>query len=225
MYRVSYYPSRPTQPQEETRPTALAITKALRARVCQVWRLPWENKNWKEVWWRLIQHGVVGAGGHGWPMKRGTACLVAGNTQLRGHVLHRRYSYRSTTFGLAQAGASAIRRAIQHNLPISVQLLPRHVWLLEQPCQTVRKEVWYVVCLAALTAMLTARGLMFSTLARTGVEPAVVETRAVDLLLAALKDFAACQGSVSSFSDLGQSHPVVYARPNGSLAVSLQLPP
>jgi len=107
-----------------------------------------------------------------------------------------------------------------------VQLLPRHVWLLEQPCKSVRKEVWYVVCLAALTAMLRARVLMFSTLARTGKEPAVVETRAVDLLLAALKDFAACQGNVSSFSDLGQSHPFVYARPNGSLlAVSLQLPP
>ena len=87
-----------------------------------------------------------------------------------------------------------------------------------------KKEVWYVVCLAALTAMLRARGLMFSTLARTGSEPAVVETRAVDLLLAALKDLAACQGSVSSFSDLGQAHPFVYARPNGSLAVSLQLP-
>ena len=68
--------------------------------------------------------------------------------------------------------------------------------------------MWYVVRLAALTAMLRARGLMFSTLARAGVEPAVVETRAVDLLLAALKDFAACQGSVSSFSDLGQSHPL-----------------
>ena len=66
---------------------------------------------------------------------------------------------------------------------------------------------------------------MFSTPSRTGVESAVVETRAVDLLLAALKDFAACQGSVSSFSDLGQPHPFVYARPNGSLAVSLQLPP
>ena len=47
--------------------------------------------------------------------------------------------------------------------------------------------MWYVVCLAALTAMLRARGMMFSTLARTGLEPAVVETRAVDLLLAALK--------------------------------------
>ena len=106
-----------------------------------------------------------------------------------------------------------------------MQLLPWHVWLLEQPCQTVRKEVWYVVCLAALTAMLRARGLVFSTLARTGLEPAVVESKAADLLLAALKDFAACQGSISSFSDLGQAHPFVYARPNGSLAVSMQLPP
>jgi len=49
----------------------------------------------------------------------------------------------------------------------------------------VRKEVWYVVRLAVLTAMLRARGMMLSTLARTGLEPAVVETRAVDLLLAA----------------------------------------
>jgi hypothetical protein len=87
--------------------------------------------------------------------------------------------------------------------------------------------VWYVVCLAALTAMLRARGLIFSTLVRTSVEPAVVETRAVYFLLAALKDFAACQGdgSVPSFSDLDQAHPFVYAIGNGSLAVSLQLPP
>jgi hypothetical protein len=55
--------------------------------------------------------------------------------------------------------------------------------------------------------------------------PLLVETRAVDLVLAALKDLAACRGSVSSFSDLGQAHPFVYARPNDSFAVSLQLPP
>ena len=88
----------PTQPQEETCPTAaLAITKALRARVRQVWRLSWEN-NRKEVWWRLLQHGVVGAGGHGWPMKRETACpcgwqhsaaspRAAQALQLREHIL------------------------------------------------------------------------------------------------------------------------------------------
>ena len=66
---------------------------------------------------------------------------------------------------------------------------------------------------------------MSSTLARTGLEPVRVEAREVDLLLAALKDFAACHGGVSSFSDLGQTHPLfVLARPNGSLAVSLQRP-
>ena len=91
---------------------------------------------------------------------------------------------------------------------------------------SVRKEVWHDVCLAALTAMLRARGMMmFSTLARTGLEPAVVETRAVDLLLAALKDFAACPGSVSIFLDLGQAHPFMYARLNGSLAACFTAAP
>jgi hypothetical protein len=62
---------------------------------------------------------------------------------------------------------------------------------------------------------------MFSTPARTGLEP--VEARAVDLLLAALKDYTACPGNVSSFSDPGQTHPFVLVKLNGSLAVSLQL--
>ena len=165
---------------------------------CALWCPRKQNK----MWW---EQGAT----DGPPMKRGTSCPCGWQhsaasprdsqaLQLREHVFW--------TF----TGASAIRRAIQNNLPGFVQLLPRHVWLLEQPCQTMRKEVWYVVCLAALTAMLRARGMMFSTLARTGLEPAVVGTRAVDLLLAALTDFAACQGSVSSFSDLGQAHPFVY---------------
>ena len=116
----------PTQPQEDTRPTALAKAKALPARVRQVWRLPWEN-SWKEVWWRLLQHGVVGAGGHRWHhIKRGTACpcdwrhtaalsRAAQTLQLREHVFW------------TCTRASAIRRAIQHNLPVSVQLPSHHI--------------------------------------------------------------------------------------------------
>ena len=142
---------------------------------------------------------------------------MVGNTQPHRHVLHMRYNYESTSFGLAQE--------LQPSRKHSTQPPSFRAAATEQPRQTVRKEVWYVVCLAALTVMLGARGMMFSTLARTGLEPAVVETTAVDLLLAALKDFAAFQGSVSSFSDLGLAHPFVYAKPNGSLAVSLQLPP
>ena len=157
-------------------------------------------------------------------MKRGAACLcglqhAAVSSRAAQALQQQKHIFWTCT------RASAIRWVIQHNLQVSVQLLPQHMWLIERPYQTVRKEMWYVVCLAALTAMLRARGLMLSTPSRTGVEPAVVGTRAVDLLLAALKDFAACQGGVSSFSDLGQSHPFVCARPNGSLAVLLQLPP
>ena len=149
---------------------------------------------------------------------------MAGNTQPHLHMLHKRYNYGSTSFGLAQElQPSGEPYNTTSEFPCSCYH-SMYAWLLEQPCKTVRKELWYAVCLAALTAMLRARGLVFSTLARTGLEPAVVETRAVGLLLAALKDFAACQGSVSSFSDQGQAHPFVCARPIGSLTVSLQLP-
>ena len=130
-----------TQLQEDPRPTALAIAEVLPAQVRQVWRLPWENK-----------HGVVGAGGHGWHMKRGTTCpcgwqhAAASSRYTQALQLREHFFWTCT-------GASAIRRAIKHNSPEGVQLLPQHVWLLVQPCQTVRKEVWYAVCLAALTAM------------------------------------------------------------------------
>jgi len=46
----------------------------------------------------------------------------------------------------------------------------------------------------------------------------------IEMAVGSVEKDAACQGSVSSISDLGQAHPFVYARPNGSLAVSLQLP-
>jgi len=119
-------------------------------------------------------------------MKRGIACPCGWQHSAASPRAAQAPQLREHAFWIC-TGASAIRQAIQHNLPVSVQLLPQHVWLLEQLCQTVRKEVWYVVCLAAPTAMLRARGMMFSTLARTGLEPALVETRAVDLLLSSLK--------------------------------------
>ena len=40
---------------------------------------------------------------------------------------------------------------------------------------------------------------MLSTLARSGLEPVAVEARAVDLLHAALTNFADCQGSIPVF--------------------------
>ena len=79
------------------------------ARVRQVWRLPWEN-NWKEVWWRLLQHGVVGAGGHRmahkaeeslpvWLATRSrlvTCCTGAAATGAHLLDLHRSFSHQAS---------------------------------------------------------------------------------------------------------------------------------
>jgi hypothetical protein len=62
---------------------------------------------------------------------------------------------------------------------------------------------------------------MFNMLARSGLNHVAVESRAVDLLRAALTDFAAIQGSVSIVSDLSQTHHFLFARRDSSLAASL----
>jgi len=54
---------------------------------------------------------------------------------------------------------------------------------------------------------------MFSTLARSGLEPVAVEARAVVLLRAALTDIAACQGSVSVFFWFPESLPFCVTQP------------
>ena len=99
----------PTQPQEETRPTTLAITKALRARVRQVWRLPWEN-NWKEV---LVAPTPAWCGGSRGPRMAheagdslplwlaslsciATCCTGATSTGARLLDLHRSFSHQAS---------------------------------------------------------------------------------------------------------------------------------
>jgi hypothetical protein len=126
----------PTQPQEETRPTARAITKELRARVRQVlWRLPWEN-NWKEVWWRLLQHGMVRGSrgprmaheaGDSLPLWLATLSRIAtcctGATTTVAHLLdlHRIFSHQAShttqppRFRAAAATACVAARAVMPN--------------------------------------------------------------------------------------------------------------
>jgi len=51
-------------PAPDPRSEARDLMRDLPDRIRTVWkRLHWENSR-KEVWWSLIQHGVVRAGGH-----------------------------------------------------------------------------------------------------------------------------------------------------------------
>lgn len=134
-----------------------AATAKLRLRLAPVWRLKWENKH-KEIWWRLLLGGVVGAGGHGialrnqhcpcgWTIPTGLSNEDAASAQ-RDHV-----------FWFCTP-ARAVRAWIAQSLPQGSSLQPRHLWLLQNPPR-VHHGVWWVVALAALTAIDRARKHMW----------------------------------------------------------------
>lgn len=136
-----------------------AATAKLRLRLAPVWRLKWENKH-KEIWWRLLLGGVVGAGGHGialrnqhcpcgWTIPTGLSNEDAASAQ-RDHV-----------FWFCTP-ARAVRAWIAQSLPQGSSLQPRHLWLLQNPPR-VHHGVWWVVALAALTAIDRARKHMCRT--------------------------------------------------------------
>ncbi len=125
--------------------------------------------------------------------------------QLREHVL----------WGCA--GVREVRKVLQRQLPQGVELLPKHVWLLEPPDTELHPLVWAAVCLAALMVILSVRKQLrrCSNLSQaTGVVD-----RVPALMLEALKDFAACQGPQSSVGDIGSGHPFLRARTGGVWSV------
>ena len=188
--------------------------RALPARIRTVWkRLHWENSR-KEVWWRLIQHGVVGAGGHGWAPKKGVGCACGWMPAQAAPSTMRALQLREHVFW-GCAGAREVRRVLQRQLPQGVELLPKHVWLLEPPAAELHPLVWAAVCLAALTVMLSVSKQLRRCSDLSQASGVVDQVPA--LMLEALKDFAACQGSLSSVGDLGSGHPFLRTRPGGGL--------
>jgi hypothetical protein len=135
-----------------------AEVELLARRVRQVWCLPWENAQ-KEAWWRLLLHGVPGAGGHGAVQRHACACGWAPSPGLAGEAAAD--ARREHVFWLCPV-AVAVRDLLQGHLPPGVSLLPYHLWLLASPSPTVHPGVWSVVALAGLSAMFRSARFMAS---------------------------------------------------------------
>ena len=165
-------------------PLARVLVEQLQPRVRRVWELRWGNR-WKEVWWRLLLHGVKGAGGHGWAWAGDKAC-VCGWQPLAGSDAHTRaFQQRAHVFWgcpCAQAVVQCVRERV-----VGASVLPVQVWLLGPSPLSVGHREWWVLALAALNAMVVFRGVF----ARSGADQVQVKTRA--LLDLAWQDFCASQ--------------------------------
>ena len=156
----------------------------LRQRVGRVWRLRWANR-WKEVWWRLLLHGVKGVGGHGWAWARDRACVCGWRPSPAADGPMRAFQQRAHVFWECPCAKTVIQcvRERLGGAPVS----PVQVWLLSPAPHSMAESGWFVLALAALNAMLKLRGVYESG----GAE--LVRGKANDLLDRAWQDFLASQ--------------------------------
>ena len=160
------------------------MVEQLRHRVKRVWEIRWANR-WKEVWWRLLLHGVKGAGGHGRAWALGRQCACGWHPSGGADVPTRAYQQRAHVFWTcpcAQVVVQCVREWVG-----GVPVLPVHVWLLTPPACFARDCEWYVLALIALNAMVSFRGVFASG----GEEQVRAKTR--DLLDRAWQDFLSSQ--------------------------------
>ena len=134
--------------------------RSLRSNLAQLWDLPWEPYH-KETFWRLINNGISGAGGHdtatlrpcpcGWnppPISKGDA-----SSKLSHCDAWREHAFWSCH--VAKAILGEIDMATSH--PTNIH----HLWLLH-PHPSVHPTLWLPVAAAALTAINHGRMAMYA---------------------------------------------------------------
>lgn len=143
----------PVLPQPE--PTVSALPGRFRT----LWRLPWHNQH-KDVFWRLAVNGVPGMGSHGVCGRRSCPCgwqPPPGLPEQARAPLLRQHGFWSCP--VAVGVVAAVRAA----LPAQVPLHMHHVWLAVSPAPlVVQQEVWLVVAVAALAAMVHGRRVLWA---------------------------------------------------------------
>jgi hypothetical protein len=189
-------PPPPPQPLPGGVDTAAANRVALLLR--DAWAIRWENR-FKEALWRLSIDAARHPGNG--IMRRAAAGGSAATTQAVGATQHAAQQQpqgqqqgpqqgpqchcRSGACSNAHhyhtcAVAAAVYGAIGEALPGQPQVLRHHIWLAEPPLPLLHKDLWLVVCMAALTAMEHGRKRLVSLHFRQQHQEPVRQTHITD---------------------------------------------
>lgn len=141
--------------------TAATATSALLTNMAALWRTTWEPRH-KEPFWRLVNHGISGAGGHNNPSSLPCVCGwhppargAPGDTSLRAAAAD---AWRQHAFWDCPI-ALAVRKEINSSLPHpSPPVNCDQVWLLTPPpappgSTSLHPGVWRITAAAAVAAM------------------------------------------------------------------------
>jgi len=104
------------------------------------------------VWWRLLLHGVKGAGGHGWEWAQDWRCEYGWYPSVGAGGQIRSYQQRAHVFWGCPC-AQAVQGPVLESLPQGVSITPAQLWLLEVPSPCVRERDWWVLAMSALSGM------------------------------------------------------------------------
>ena len=143
-------------------PTALPqdTLQHLRITMASMWKIQWEPQN-KETFWRLVNNGISGAGGHDVSSSRPCPCgwhPPAGPTKSSTAA----DNWREHAFWDCKVAREVVNEI---NHAIAAEPLQRfHLWLsIPPPSHTpILAPIWQVVSLAALTAMEHGRRAMYA---------------------------------------------------------------
>jgi hypothetical protein len=148
----------------------------------RLWQVPWENTR-KEFFWRLCLDGIPTA----------SRMHLVGESCACGFLApDRDHHYWQCPV------AEAVLQELRRNLG-GVALRRVHVWLARSPTSTLHRQLWLVVCQAALLAMDKGRRVLTAIRLGSDAAPAGAPTLPLDLQLVLARKVA-----VVSFWDLLQ---------------------
>jgi hypothetical protein len=145
----------------------------LKSSISSMWKMKWELRN-KETYWRLVNNGISGAGGHDSTTSRPCPCGWIPPDKAGGTLGNKASAdaWRIHAFWNC-AVAQAVVNEINHSLGITDLMQRHHLWLSIPPMthNPINLHIWQVVTLAAVTAMDHGRKAMHAMLKSVPATP------------------------------------------------------